>query len=354
LKTNIGYFTGEDISVDGTLAVKNRPVFTKETASKSQNHKQEQEFINTGSTNIYEMVSEEIKEKAKDRINDVFLNYSGVKKEAEDLKEIVKIIMGDVYDDPLVVFNIDTMLMYGEKALFSHCLDVAILSTILAVKAGLPRPIVKDVAIGASLHDIGKLYLDKQLNNPAYVYTKEDYLKVLNHTLYGFNILKDTEFSNNVKKIVLMHHVWERFEDSYNDKFDVYESYPLNTEHGIINPKLKDITVSIVQTCDVFETMTSRTRKYQSSLNYRKALKYIRNMEKSKFGSGVRLLANYISPFSLGSKILTSDGEKALVIEHNSHPDRPVLKYLTGEKSGMVINLVLPEWQGLYIEEGVI
>lgn len=296
-----------------------------------------------------DLLNDKLKEKINDSVDKIFLSFSDVPKKAEETKRIVRIIMRGIYSDPLVLFNLDRMLVQGSRSLAAHCLNTSILATTLAIKAGLPKGVVEDIAIGAMLHDIGKLKVDQKLGDVTYTLNSpEEMIAVQQHTVEGYQLVDNPKFSTSVKKIVLMHHVWEKHKYSFNAELGIYESYPAKYKGQEINPKFKDLAVSIVQTCDTFESMTNKVRELKKTRL--EVIEYIRSMESVRFGKGARLLVSNISPFAIGAEVIMNDGQRAIVVEHNNCPDRPRVQYITGSQSGQTVNLIAPEGRKLFVE----
>lgn len=65
-----------------------------------------------------------------------------------------------------------------------------------------------EILLGALLHDIGNLYIDKNVLSTTGPISVEDYQEIKKHTLYGVDILKNypSLLTKTVKNIVLYHH----------------------------------------------------------------------------------------------------------------------------------------------------
>ena len=279
-------------------------------------------------------------------ISEFFKTYSyDEEDDFKELKELVKFIMEKVYSRRVISENID-VLFEGERNVATHCLNVAILSTILAIKAGLPKHVVEDIALGGSLHDIGKVALYKKfprLGDLNYAYTDEDYRLMQAHPVIGYNLLKDSDIPTAVKKMILMHHVWERPEESYSERVGTLESYPTHYEGKPISPKHKDLAISILQAVDVFESMVNEDRTYRRKNSRIDAINYIKRHQGVRFGKGAELLTRFISPYGIGDEVILSDGNNALVYEHTNETEKPIVKVVTGDRTGEIINLKLEE-----------
>src|SRR5690625_7353760 len=97
------------------------------------------------------------------------------------------------------------------------------------------------------LHDVGKMLVPEEILNKPGQLTEEEFQEMKNHTLYGYEILKDTVGVNHRQALVaLQHH--ERMDGS---------GYPLQLKRDEI-----DLFSRIVAVADVFHAMSSN-RVYQ-------------------------------------------------------------------------------------------
>ncbi|PLR77561.1 metal-dependent phosphohydrolase [Bacillus sp. V3-13] len=84
-----------------------------------------------------------------------------------------------------------------DNALFLHSFNVCVLSVLVGLKMGLDRSKLRDLSVGALLHDIGKTTPDQ----PGYSSKEND------HTWKGFNLLrKNPEVSKLSAVVALQHH----------------------------------------------------------------------------------------------------------------------------------------------------
>ncbi|MDP4095624.1 HD domain-containing protein [Paenibacillus sp. P96] len=92
-----------------------------------------------------------------------------------------------------------TDIRTADNAQYVHAVNVCLMSTLIGINMGLNYGQLKDLAIGALLHDIGK-------TGTADMAKQQDILKS-HHTWSGFEILKNKrEFSLMVAHVALQHH----------------------------------------------------------------------------------------------------------------------------------------------------
>lgn len=109
-------------------------------------------------------------------------------------------LLNDVLNHKEVLLQI-TDIRTADNASYLHALNVCLLSTMMGLNMGLNYSQLKDLAIGALLHDIGKSIplpeelTDNELNNKYH------------HTWQGYELLKQKrEFNILIAHIALQHH----------------------------------------------------------------------------------------------------------------------------------------------------
>jgi len=140
-----------------------------------------------------------------------------------------------------------------------HTMRVAQLSFMIGKNLDLSRPQLFNLAMGAMLHDYGKLIIpSKVLNKPAELSDKEmDSIK--KHPIFGSSYLQHLDFPKEIVNIVKYHH--ERFDGT---------GYP----EGLTKNQIP-LIVQIVAAADVFDALTT-DRPYRKALSFKKAREYMR------------------------------------------------------------------------------
>ena len=350
LPMHTGYTLARDVYLNNALYLTAGSVITRTMTDLLQKMKNllhdECVYVDTPETEglqLDEVIKESVKAESSKKLDRILKNYTTVTSDGEDIKNVVNIIMDKIYTNKEVIHNMD-ILLSGGVSVTNHCLNTSIIATILAVKAGLPKAIVEDIAIGASLHDIGLIPLfenNPMLGDPEYYYTTQDFAFIKKHSELGFKLLEQNAkgISNNVKKIVLLHHVWERYEDSFSEDYRQYASYPVEFEGHKIDSRFKDLSVSIVQAAGNFDSMINRAKTYKRFMTKSEAIECIHSDAKSKYGNGANLLVKYISPYGIGDRVLLTDERVAVVVEQTQVPTKPKVKILEGEFTGSVVDL---------------
>ncbi|UCF89244.1 MAG: CHASE2 domain-containing protein [bacterium] len=119
---------------------------------------------------------------------------------------------------------------------------------------GLAKEQIEVLHVGALLHDIGKIGVPDNILTKAGKLTGEEYSKIKEHALTGYEIIKDMPFPEEVKLIVRGHH--ERFDGT---------GYPDGLKGEQIHPRVRVFSI-----IDVFETMIGQ-RPYRKAVSLQEA-----------------------------------------------------------------------------------
>lgn len=212
---------------------------------------------------------------------------------------------------------------------FAHCMNVALISNILAGWLGMSEKDIEIATLCGLLHDIGKLAIPDHIIKKPSKLTDEEYRIVKTHTIEGYQILKDQNINGHIKNTALMHH--ERCDGS---------GYPFGLMGNKIDPFAK-----IVGIADVYDAMTA-ARVYRGPLCPFQVIDIFEKEGLQKYEAAyiLKFLENVVMTY-MNNRVRLSDGTEGDIIYINhTHLSRPMIK--SGKK---FIDLsVTPE---LYIEE---
>lgn len=198
---------------------------------------------------------------------------------------------------------------------FAHCMNVALISNILAGWLNMSEEDTKTATLCGLLHDIGKLAIpDRIIKKPSKL-TDEEYQIVKTHTIEGYNILKDRDISVHIKNSALMHH--EKCDGS---------GYPFGLAGNKIDPFAK-----IVAIADVYDAMTA-ARVYRGPLCPFQVIDIFEKEGLQKYEASYILtfLENVVMTY-MNNRVRLSDGtEGDIVYINHAHLSRPMIK--SGDK----------------------
>ncbi len=98
-----------------------------------------------------------------------------------------------------------SQLRIYDEYIHSHSVNVASLSAAIGKTLDLGAKQIKELTLGAFLHDIGKMKIQFKILNKPGVLTKEGYQFVKNHAIYGYEIIKNMGQPEVIAKSALEH-----------------------------------------------------------------------------------------------------------------------------------------------------
>jgi putative nucleotidyltransferase with HDIG domain len=231
-----------------------------------------------------------------------------------DLRGIQKSV-NNIIDETLR--NRRVLLNLGEirttdNALFIHSLNVCMMSTVMGVGLGYNNSQLKELAVGALLHDIGKAV--KEDEAAAY---RESSLES-HHTWTGFNLLrKKHEMSIVSAHIALQHHEWV-------DGSGI--------PRGLTGAEIHEFA-KIVAICDYYDNLISPLSQEETCHPYEACEKIMALAEKRFDHRMVIHFLRSIAVYPTGSSLRLSTGEVGIVIDQNRGlPSRPVVRIIRKER----------------------
>jgi len=197
---------------------------------------------------------------------------------------------------------------------YMHSLHTCVMSCFLGLANSVTKDQLKNLCIGAALHDIGKTKVPIKILNKKGKLTEDEFEEIKRHTIYGGQIIKKNKFIHSaVIDIVEQHH------EKVNGK-----GYPYGLGEKDISPYAK-----IVSICDVYDAVSS-DRCYRTKFNPNDAYELILSEAGTSFDKNlVSKFKNTFSIYPLGCCVRLSSGEEGYVIKQSQgFPDRPTIRVL--------------------------
>lgn len=268
---------------------------------------------------IKDIVSDELRSRTAYAVKDLFtslerntgIHSRKVEVNMDQTKMLIDDIVYDIMNNRDAIVNMVDIKIFDEYTFF-HSVNVAILSMVVASELGLTQEKLYNLGLAAVLHDIGKVYVDKNILNKNGKLTDEEYRAIKMHSEYGYRHLKSTyEIPTSAYIGVLQHH--ERFDGT---------GYPLSKRKEEIS-----LFGRIICIADVYDAITSN-RPYRTAMLPSEAMEYIMANAGTMFDDRlVRIFVNKIAAYPVGTGVRLSSGELAIVTYNNKGaPLRPVVK----------------------------
>lgn len=237
-----------------------------------------------------------------------------------DLLKETLMLLNNEYGD-ISIFDMLLNMCNKEDSVYAHCIDVALLSNILARWLNFSEADQKMVTACGLFHDIGKFMLPSGVLRKPGKLTPAEFEIVKTHTIEGFHMLN--RFNNipePVKNAALMHH--EKCDGS---------GYPYGLKGHEIDKFSKIVTIA-----DIFDAMTSE-RVYRAAMCPFSVIKHFEDngLQKYEMKYILTFLEN-VSNSYLNHRVTLSNGlEGDVIFINNDKFSRPVIRTQNNE----IINL---------------
>ncbi|MBP2651304.1 MAG: Metal-dependent phosphohydrolase [Firmicutes bacterium] len=226
--------------------------------------------------------------------------------------------------------------------LFNHSVNVCILSVMTGISLGYDELRLRDLGVGALLHDIGKLELDQDVLNKKDRLSTTEIEDMRKHSQFGFDILRKNPEINLVSAhCALQHH--ERYDGS---------GYP----RALTGEEIHEFA-QIVAVADVYDALTADVA-YRAALPVYEALAIINNAEGRYFRS--EILNNFtsnIAVYPIGTVVRLNSNEIGVVVDISKEvKHKPVVRMIADankQRLERMIEIDLSKQPQLYIADVV-
>lgn len=232
-----------------------------------------------------------------------------------DLRGIQKSI-SNIIDETLrnrkVLLNLND-IRTSDNSLFIHSLNVCMMATTIGIGLGYNNAQLKELALGALLHDMGKAIKEDGDSSASGLASEK------HHTWLGFNLLrKKHEMSIVSAHVALQHHEWIN---------------GAGIPRGLSGAEIHDFA-KIVAIANYYDNLISPFSEEETCHPY-VACEKIMALANIRFDHDmvIRFLRS-IAMYPTGASLKLSTGEVGVVIDQNRGlPSRPVVRVIKKERS---------------------
>lgn len=280
---------------------------------------------------IVEVINLDLRLKAVSTIKNVFINLEAGKTIPDKSVEVINQMVGDIIDDIMsnkqLMVNMMDLKLFDDYT-FYHCVNVGVLSIVMGMALGLNKDQLQKLGLAGLLHDIGKVFIPKEILNKPGKLTDQEYEEMKSHTSKGFRYLKE-KFNIPTSSYVgvLQHH--ERYDG---------KGYP----NSISGEKIS-LFGRIIAVADVYDALTSN-RPYREALIPSEAVEFIMASSKAVFDPVVvNTFIQKVAPYPIGTCVILSDEKVGIVVENYSEcclrPKIKIIKHKNKEVEPYYLNL---------------
>lgn len=245
-----------------------------------------------------------------------------------DLKPVVEIAdktVDTIFNSPdslACVINIREK----DEYLLEHSVAVCVYMSIFARHLKISKKIVQHLAIGAFIHDIGKIMIpDEILNKPGKL-TDDEFTIMKTHANHSIDIIKKTPGISKLSlEVAALHH----------EKINGF-GYPHQVKGDDISKFGRMIAI-----CDIFDALTA-TRVYKEGFTHNKAFAILRELVKDNHLDEklVEQFIKCIGAFPIGSLVQLNSKKLAIVERRNEEdPTKPEVRSFYSVKLNHYLNI---------------
>ncbi len=238
-------------------------------------------------------------EKCSDKLEEIVYDYVNKQtplKSQELLNDIHKVF--EKHSTGLGIMAMMLNIQEIDASTYRHSVNVAIISRVCGSWLGIKDEKELDVLTMSGLyHDIGKSLIPQSIVTKPGPLTVEEFGRMAEHPLLGYNLLSDMEIDRRIKLAALQHH--ERNDGS---------GYPYGLTKDFINQFSKIVTIT-----DVYEAMTA-DRCYRAGICPFEVIAQFQREDPGKYDQNIlQVFLENIAESYIGTGVLLSDNSRGVI-----------------------------------------
>lgn len=195
-----------------------------------------------------------------------------------------------------------------DEYLLEHSVSVSILISIFARYLNIDKQIVRQLAVGAFLHDVGKIMIPESVLNKPGKLTDKEFTVMKTHVNHSIKIIEQTKGISEISlEVAALHH----------EKLDG-TGYPYQISEKKITKYGRMIAI-----CDIFDALTAN-RVYKKGYSHIKSFSILRKLAEQQHLDKrlVDIFIKCLGVYPVGS--LVELGSKKLAIVERRNQDDPI------------------------------
>ncbi len=253
-------------------------------------------------------------------IESVFTHYATHKEiDQEELSDTVQDLCIFIKEHRRYILRVNaTIEADGRNFIIIHAMRTTVLCLAIAQQLHLQLSKMIELGVTSILHEIGMLRLPPQLYMSSRKLSVREKAQISKHTLLGYTIIKDLDFSLPIQLGVLEHHEKENG-----------TGYPRRLTGDKISSNAKIIAVACT-----YEAISSPRSYKDEKSTFDALLELLQNREHAYDGSVIKALLYTVSLYPIGTFVYLSNRKIAEVIDTNpDNPKTPVVQLLTEKEA---------------------
>ena len=221
----------------------------------------------------------------------------------QQLMDVYNSIVSSVANGEQLLEYLYNLSPSDEDMILHHCLKSALIAGVFGSFIGLTPEDQLLFIQCAFVYDIGKFSIPNQILTKPQRLTREEYMIIIQHTVIGYDFLKNMgDFNEHVLNAAMQHH--ERCDGT---------GYPAGLHGDNIDRFAKYIAI-----VDSYVAMTSK-RNYRRKLNAFQIANYEMQGFQKFYSEALTSILLHIASSQLGFSIKLNNGKRGTVIRINEH-----------------------------------
>ncbi len=199
-----------------------------------------------------------------------------------------------------------------DQYLLEHSVSVSVLMSVFAMHLGFNKGLIKQLAIGAFLHDVGKIKINESVLNKPGKLTPEEFEEIKKHAVHSKEIVDKTSGLSEISKQIVANH---------HEKLNG-QGYP----KGLRDPDLTQYD-RMIAICDIFDAL-SADRVYKVGMPLLKAFSILRELAVTKHLDAILVdqFIHCMGVYPVGSLVQLRSKRLAIVEQRNENsPTKPLV-----------------------------
>jgi HD-GYP domain-containing protein (c-di-GMP phosphodiesterase class II) len=240
-------------------------------------------------------------------------------------KSVVRSLVDNVVNNEYAMLELSGLKSYDEYT-FYHSVNVAILSLALGARLSTDRRFLTVLGLGALMHDVGKMAVDRSILNKSGSLEPEEWTLMRRHPRRGAEIAASIPGMDKSAMIVIFEH---------HMRCDG-RGYP----RYVIPDAQQHVASRITAIADAFDAMTSR-RSYSAARLQDDAMSVlVRNVDSSFDPALTRMFVELLGVYPPRSVVRLSGGEVGVVVRPGRTPPQDPIVRVIAAPDGTLIDPV--------------
>lgn len=232
-----------------------------------------------------------------------------------------------------------TTIRCHDEYTYHHSVNVCILSLSIGQRIGLDKPTLCDLGLASLFHDIGKSDIPINILNKPSSFTEDEWRVMKTHPLHGVKALMKLKGLDTLNARIIT----GAFEHHINLNHSGYPDVPYKQDISLFG--------RIIAIADCYDGVTSSRVYSRTPMSPDKALRFMMDRAGAIYDPVLmKLFINSVGIYPIGSLLLLTTKEMAVVMQTNPEPDKwnsPLIKLISdasgNEMEGITVDLADPE-----------